>query len=472
LAELRDEVQGRGAKFLVLAIPARFAVEEDRAERAVRQGWRGAWQEDPNGIKRTWDPQQATRRLTALCEELQIPRVDLQQELRLGAVHEPIYYPNDSHWTPAGHKIAATQLGDALGLSAETTLPTAASEVFPVLEPASELLTLLPAPPPGWSRGPTEASLGRLPPPRRGVEIALAEATYSSPAGVAHRVQVIDGAAQPEIDHLRRRAVAGLVMARIRPNLLPSTARLAVRIEPPSSPLERALDRAALSAAEERRAPRGGSTRVLPTHIIGRLSPGPGVSPEARTRLVDPASLSPAVAGVPPGWEGLDTIPLYRPHAVPEGIPLPPELSRVFAKSPLLWRSSAPPVTAQIKRWYRGPEGAFALVLQDSARNERLLRAREARTAKATKAAKTGKTSATGDPSQPTLRSWEGAGYRGYHSCLLQEGLCKVVVALRPANDPGRVTARWNAIIEGPPEATDEAYAALLRILRLEGLPR
>jgi hypothetical protein len=47
-----------------------------------------------------------------------------------------------------------------------------------------------------------------------------------------------------------------------------------------------------------------------------------------------------------------------------------------------------------------------------------------------------------------------------------------VVVALRPADDPRRVTARWNAIIEGPPEATDEAYAALLRILRLEGLPR
>jgi hypothetical protein len=160
---------------------------------------------------------------------------------------------------------------------------------------------------------------------------------------------------------------------------------------------------------------------------------------------------------------------------VPEGIPLPPELSRVFAESPLLWRSSAPPVTAQIKRWYRGPEGAFALVLQDSARNERLLRAREARTAKATKAAKTGKTekiSAISDRLRPTLRSWEGAGYRGYHSCLLQQGLCKVVVALRPADDPRRVTARWNAIIEGPPEATDEAYAALLRILRLEGLPR
>jgi hypothetical protein len=392
LAELRDEVQARGAKFLVLAIPARFAVEEGRAQQAVRRGWRGSWQEDPNGIKRTWDPQQATRRLAALCEELQIPRIDLQEELRLGAGNEPVYYPNDSHWTPAGHKIAATQLGEALGLTVQPPLPTAASEVFPVLEPADELLHLLPAAPPGWSRGPVEARLGRLPPPLRGVEIAVAEAIYSSPAGVAHRVQVIDGAAQPEVDHLRRRAVPGLLITRVRPGLLPSTARLAVRIEPPSSELEGALDRAALAAVEERRAPPGGSTRVLPTHIIGRLGEGPGVPPEALKRLVDPASLAAAVAGVPPGWEGLDTVPLYRPHAVPEGIPLPPELSRVFAESPLLWRSSAPPVTAQIKRWYRGPEGAFALVLQDSARNERLLRAREARTAKATKAAKTGKT--------------------------------------------------------------------------------
>lgn len=469
VAELRDEVQARGAEFLVLAIPARFAVEDERAREAARKGWQGAWQEDPSGVKRTWDPQQATRRLAALCEDLQIQRVDLQQELRRMAADEAVYYPHDSHWTPAGHQVAAAELGKALDLIGSPNLPTAASEIFPVLEPASELLTLLPAAPPRWSRGPAEARLGRLPPPLQSVEIAVAEATYTSPSGVAHRLQVIDGAAQPEIDHLRRRSVPGLLLTQVGVGLLPSTARLAVRVEPPSPELEGALDRAALQLMEERRAPPGGRTRVLPTHIIGRLGEGPGVPRSARRHLVNPSSLAAAVSAVPPGWEGLDTVPLYRSHAVPEGISLPPKLERTFAESTQLWRSATRPVTAQIKRWYRGPEGAFALVLQDSGRNERLLRAREARTAKA---ARTGESSPMNDGDGPTLRSWEGAGYRGYHSCLLEQGLCKVVVALRGADDPRRVTARWNAIIEGPPEASDEAYAALLRILRLEELPR
>lgn len=129
LSELRDEVQARGAKFVVLAIPARFAVEEGRAEQAVQGGWEGAWQEDPSGVKRTWDPQQATRRFAALCEELNIPRIDLQDELSLVAGREAIYYPNDSHWTPAGHQVAAVQLGKALGLAGPPPLPKVASEV-------------------------------------------------------------------------------------------------------------------------------------------------------------------------------------------------------------------------------------------------------------------------------------------------------------------------------------------------------
>ena len=150
---------------------------------------------------------------------------------------------------------------------------------------------------------------------------------------------------------------------------------------------------------------------------------------------------------------------MYRPHDVPGDLALSADQEAALASADCI-AGPGIPWTAQVRQWYRGPSGSFALVVQDTGRDERLLRARQARLTRAFERPSEGSGSA-----EPTLQPFELDGLRGFRTCLPAQGLCKVVVPLQPG-----AAARFNAILMGPPEAPDAAYAELISAVRRESL--
>jgi hypothetical protein len=98
LRDLDREVQARGARLIVLYVPAVFEVDE-RAWSLWRAGYRA---------NETWKRDNVIEHLTRVCTRLQIALVDPREALGSAQVSgSPAYFRSDPHWTEVGNQVAA-----------------------------------------------------------------------------------------------------------------------------------------------------------------------------------------------------------------------------------------------------------------------------------------------------------------------------------------------------------------------------
>ncbi len=511
LSRVQALVEGHGAKLLLVGVPARVEVDEGDLDSALEDGWDSGPRAGGGSVdrRRTFDPDLPQRTLAALARERSLPLLDLRPAFRDGTQRERMHYLDDSHWTAGGHREAARALGRFLadqGLIAlppdfdarldaavpdgsfdvefeggfrpeskafhgdgrqvggvradgDAPDPTAGSEIPARLVDPRALLPLFPPPPQGWTRTSPVASVAPLPVPRDDVLVAQASATYLDRHRVPHRVLALDGAGQPEVDQWFRDLGPRAITGPVPDGVLPSAARVGVVLPETAPELAALVDRVALAAVEARLAPRGA---LLPTLTIEAEDNERGPPRGARERLHPPEALVAALPDAPPGWQVLDTMPMYRPQNVPEFLRLPRWMEDLLNASPDVAGHDEDPWTSQVKRWYRGPAGSFALVLQDTGFNELLLRSRGTRMVDVWGPAP----GATEEPppvrAGAPLRAWSGAGLRGFVACKAEAGLCKVVAPLTDPADPQAPLARYNAILMGPTGASDDAYELLI----------
>jgi hypothetical protein len=90
LHRIADECRSHGAELLVVVVPT---VKE---------------------VNRDWVTDQPGRMVAAACREKNIPVLDLLPGFREAAksADQDLYFPVDHHWTPAGHRVAASLLAD------------------------------------------------------------------------------------------------------------------------------------------------------------------------------------------------------------------------------------------------------------------------------------------------------------------------------------------------------------------------
>ncbi len=521
LTRLRDFVQGEGSRLLLVAVPARIEVDESDLDWALEGGWDSGSRTGGGSVdgRRRFDPELPQRTLAALAASLDLPLLDLRPAFREANREERMHYLDDSHWTAGGHREAARAAGRFLADQGVFSLPpdfdqrldaavpeasfdvefeggfrpedksfedgdgsqvggvrgdgegpedTAGSEIPARLAAPRDLIPLLPEAPEGWTRSAPTARVTTLPFPRDDVLVAEATATYTDPQGRPHRVLALDGAGQPEIDQWFRDLGPRALPGPVPPGILPTAARVGVVLPETAPELADGVDRVALEVIEARLHPRG---QNHPTLTIEDQESGGGPPRAARKRLHDPAVLAAALPDAPAGWEVLDTMPMYRPHGVPEFLQLPRWMEDLLNASPDVAGHNEQPWTAQIKRWYRGPEGSFALVVQDTGFNELLLRSRQKRLVGAWGPNPGAEDPAASTEGDPRVRRWQGAGLRGFRACRSEAGLCKVVVPLVDPADPKAPLARYNAILMGPPGASDAAYEALIAAIPRSALP-
>lgn len=123
LADLKVRVEAKGARLLILTVPSKIAVHDEDVKLAFEEGWEtgprdGGGTEDGS---RRLDPGLPSRRIEQITSALGIEVVNLLEPLRSAASSERLYYRDDSHWTAAGHRIAASEL--SRGLSGRGWIP-------------------------------------------------------------------------------------------------------------------------------------------------------------------------------------------------------------------------------------------------------------------------------------------------------------------------------------------------------------
>lgn len=333
------------------------------------------------------------------------------------------------------------------------------SEVAARLIPPEQLVAALPRAFGGFTCGEVSSGDESLGGARAEVFVRVVRRSCRGPGG-AGTIELIDGGNQAEMtDVLSREGAAWRTGA--LPNDLPRTAaRFALRWVGTG-----AVDVGAVPAPDfDGLEARFSHDRIGPLFTV---PPGPPAT--LRARLHDPAALVPALPVPPPGWQGLDIVPLHRPHdPLDGGARLSPESEALLA-DPSVDRSAQDPWTAQVKRWYRGPDGAFEGVVQDTGRQEILLRSRQSRI----EPFRTGTQAIAMQEEgrdRPTVRPFRGAGLEGFRTCLDAQGLCKVVLPIVDPKDPRAAIARYNLILMGPAGAPDSAFEALAAGLGREAL--
>jgi hypothetical protein len=104
-ARAHEQAAASGIRLILLFVPTKFRVYHDLVQ----------FPEDSPGTRA--EPNDLPQRLAALASQLSPPLefLDLTDAFRsAAALGEHVYLADDSHWTPAGHRIAATALEDLL----------------------------------------------------------------------------------------------------------------------------------------------------------------------------------------------------------------------------------------------------------------------------------------------------------------------------------------------------------------------
>jgi len=105
LDEMKRLTGGNGSRLAVIMIPAPWQITEDRWRRWVE--WLGV---EPASLSRM-RPQEMVSRW---CASSNTPCLDLLETLA-GHDTSDLYFRNDHHWTPEGHRVAAEELAAFLG---------------------------------------------------------------------------------------------------------------------------------------------------------------------------------------------------------------------------------------------------------------------------------------------------------------------------------------------------------------------
>jgi len=109
VARLRDEVESRGARFVVVIIGA--------PEQVYRAEWERTIARNPAMQALNWDLDAPNRRLDAFLAAQNIPYLDLLPIFRQAAAQPdapPLHFQHDQHWTVEGHRLAAEAIHDFL----------------------------------------------------------------------------------------------------------------------------------------------------------------------------------------------------------------------------------------------------------------------------------------------------------------------------------------------------------------------
>jgi hypothetical protein len=109
IVRLRDEVEQRGAKLVVVIIGAPEQVDPAEWERTVAA--------HPAMQDLSWDLDAPNRRLTSFLAAQGIPYLDLLPVFREVAAQPdtpPLHFRHDQHWTGAGHRLAAETIHEFL----------------------------------------------------------------------------------------------------------------------------------------------------------------------------------------------------------------------------------------------------------------------------------------------------------------------------------------------------------------------
>ncbi len=105
IARLRDEVEQRGSRLVVVIIAA--------PEQVSPQAWEGTLAANPAMQKLSWDLEAPNRRLSNFLSAENIPHLDLLpifRQFSSQADASPLHLRHDQHWTAAGHRLAAESI--------------------------------------------------------------------------------------------------------------------------------------------------------------------------------------------------------------------------------------------------------------------------------------------------------------------------------------------------------------------------
>jgi len=98
LRKMKQESQQRGIGFVVFYIPARIELSPEE--------WSSAH------LPAEYDPGKVVSRLSTICREEDIPLIDPSSRFQEAAKQGPLFYLHDTHWNPAGHRLAAGILAE------------------------------------------------------------------------------------------------------------------------------------------------------------------------------------------------------------------------------------------------------------------------------------------------------------------------------------------------------------------------
>lgn len=141
IRELRDEVEGRGSRFVLVLFPSAPQVYPDVWRRLV---------EDAGGEAAHLDPDYPDRRLRSVCSESGIPIVTMTREFRDAArarsaedtpADDLLFFGGVGHFTPQGNRLAARVIHDFLARKGilDSILPSAGTSRSPGQEPSDRL---------------------------------------------------------------------------------------------------------------------------------------------------------------------------------------------------------------------------------------------------------------------------------------------------------------------------------------------
>lgn len=105
LGLMRDRVRSENVQLVVVGAPDWLALDP------------AAWQERMGGSRAMsgrYAPDKPSRMLSEIAGKMGVPYVDLLPILANAPTAEPLYFPIDSHWTPAGHAVVAEAIGAKL----------------------------------------------------------------------------------------------------------------------------------------------------------------------------------------------------------------------------------------------------------------------------------------------------------------------------------------------------------------------
>lgn len=105
LAKLGDEVEADGSTFSVFYVPHRAAVYPEHWEHTRR-----AYDMTDAG----WDPAQDAVVLEQICRRCALDCIIPLEEFRSEGATKALYFSEDAHWTPEGHRLAARLIAERL----------------------------------------------------------------------------------------------------------------------------------------------------------------------------------------------------------------------------------------------------------------------------------------------------------------------------------------------------------------------